>query len=105
MRMLIFTQYFWPENFRINEVAFALKEKGHKVEVITGKPNYPVGKFFSGYSSRGIQKELWKRILIYRMPIFARGNKSAVKLILNYLSFIFSSILLAPLILRKKIMI
>jgi glycosyltransferase involved in cell wall biosynthesis len=102
MKILIFTQYFWPENFRINDIAYALKEKAHKVEVITGKPNYPEGKFFSGYSSWGMQEELWKGISIYRMPMFARGNKSAVKLTFNYLSFILSGILLAPLILRKK---
>ena len=46
MKILIFNQYFWPENFRINEIACALKSRGHEVEVMTGKPNYPEGKFF-----------------------------------------------------------
>ena len=50
MKILIVTQYFWPENFRINDVALGLKEKGHEVEIITGKPNYPTGKFSNGYS-------------------------------------------------------
>ena len=45
MRILIVTQYFWPENFRINDLAVGLKEKGHTVTVLTGIPNYPEGKF------------------------------------------------------------
>lgn len=102
VKILIFNQYFWPESFRINEVACALKAFGHEVEVITGKPNYPEGRFFSGYSAWGIKKETWKGIPVYRIPILARGNKSAVKLALNYCSFIVSGLLFAPWILRKN---
>lgn len=46
MRILIVTQYFWPENFRINGLALGLLERGHEVSVFTGKPNYPEGRFF-----------------------------------------------------------
>ena len=46
MRILIFSQYFWPETFRINEVSETLSDMGHKIEVVTGKPNYPFGKLF-----------------------------------------------------------
>lgn len=102
MKILIFSQYFWPESFRINEIAYALKEHGHKVEVMTGKPNYPEGKFFSGYGVWGIKKEFWRDIRIYRVPMLARGNKSAIKLALNYLSYIISSLLFAPWLLRKN---
>jgi hypothetical protein len=49
MKVLVVTQYFWPEYFRINEVAKTLLEKDIEVEVLTGKPNYPRGKIFSGY--------------------------------------------------------
>ena len=49
MNILIVTQYFWPENFRINDLALTLKEKGHKITVLTGIPNYPQGSFFKGY--------------------------------------------------------
>lgn len=102
MKILIFNQYFWPESFRINEVAHALKARGHEVEVMTGKPNYPEGKFFAGYGVWGIKKEFWRDIRIYRVPMLARGNKSAIKLALNYLSYIISSLLFAPWLLRKK---
>jgi len=49
MKVLIITQYFWPESFRINDLAKGLAAKGHQVTVLTGKPNYPDGKFFPGY--------------------------------------------------------
>ena len=102
MRILVLTQYFWPETFGINEVACALKTRGHTVEVMTGKPNYPEGKFFTGYAAWGFVKEFWNVIPIYRIPMMARGKKSTLKLILNYCSFIISGLLFAPWILRKK---
>jgi glycosyltransferase involved in cell wall biosynthesis len=102
VRVLIFNQYFWPESFRINEIACALKARGHKVEVMTGKPNYPEGKFFAGYGAWGIKKESWRDIPIYRVPMLARGNRGAIKLALNYLSYIISGFLFAPWLLRKE---
>jgi hypothetical protein len=51
MRILIISQYFWPENFRINDIALGLKDKGHEVVVLSGIPNYPEGNFFEGYQS------------------------------------------------------
>jgi glycosyltransferase involved in cell wall biosynthesis len=102
MRILIVTQYFWPESFRINEVCNALKMRGHEVEVITGKPNYPEGRFFSGYSAWGLIKELWKDIPIYRLPMLARGSNSAIRLALNYCSFIISGLIFAPWTVRKE---
>src|SRR5207249_12331371 len=41
--------YFWPESFRVNDLALGLKERGHAVAVLTGLPNYPTGRFFPGY--------------------------------------------------------
>ena len=50
MRILVISQYFFPENFRINDLVFSLNKRGHNVEVLTGKPNYPKGEYFNGYS-------------------------------------------------------
>ena len=50
MRILVISQYFFPENFRINDLVFSLKDRGHNIEVLTGKPNYPKGDYFDGYS-------------------------------------------------------
>ena len=83
-------------------MVLSIIEKGHSVDVLTGKPNYPEGKFFNGYSAWGVTVESWRGISVHRIPMLARGNKSAVKLVFNYLSFIFSGLLFAPWILRSK---
>jgi glycosyltransferase involved in cell wall biosynthesis len=100
MKILVLTQYFWPEAFRINDVAKSMAQGGHTVEILTGKPNYPEGVIFEGYRAWGCQKELWNDIQIYRIPIFARGKKGATGLALNYLSFVVSGLLFAPWVLR-----
>jgi glycosyltransferase involved in cell wall biosynthesis len=87
MRILIVTQYFWPESFRINDLALGLKERGHEVEVLTGKPNYPDGKFYNNYSFFSKRTEVWNGIKISRAPLIARGNAGGLRLMLNYLSF------------------
>lgn len=102
MNILIFSQYFWPENFGINDVADSLSSYGHEVEVMTGKPNYPGGEFFSGYGASVFMKESWRHISIYRIPVLARGNGGAIKLVLNYFSFVFFGLLFGPWLLRKK---
>jgi glycosyltransferase involved in cell wall biosynthesis len=101
MRLLIVSQYFWPESFRINDVARTLLEKGVEVEVLTGKPNYPRGTVFDGYRASGCQQELNQGININRIPLFPRG-RGGMRLALNYMSFIFSGLLFAPWMLRKK---
>jgi glycosyltransferase involved in cell wall biosynthesis len=93
LKILVISQYFWPENFRINDVCLGLKERGHEVIVVTGKPNYPMGKYFSGYSWFNNSKEIWNGITIYRSNLILRGNGGGVRLSLNYFSFaIFASL-------------
>lgn len=101
MRVLIVSQYFWPENFRINDVAKTLLDKGIKVEVLTGKPNYPRGSVFDGYRASGCQQETYEAINISRIPLLPRG-KGGLRLALNYLSFVVSGLIFAPWMLRKK---
>jgi len=69
VRILIISQYFWPESFRINDVVLGLKERGHQITVLTGKPNYPGGKFYSGYNFFSKRYEEWNGIKIYRVPM------------------------------------
>jgi glycosyltransferase involved in cell wall biosynthesis len=102
MKILIFNQYFWPENFRINELACSLKLQGHNVEVMTSKPNYPDGYLFPGYSHLGNFRQVWKGIIIHRLPIITRGYKSSIRLALNYFSYLVAGLFLAPWILRRK---
>ena len=89
MRILIISQYFYPENFRINDLCLGLKEKGHDITVVTGKPNYPKGNFFSSYSFFNKPVEKYKGIKVYRSPIIPRGNASGLMLFLKYISFVF----------------
>ncbi|HEY5392591.1 MAG TPA: glycosyltransferase family 4 protein [Hanamia sp.] len=91
MKILIVTQYFWPENFRINDLTIGLKERGHEVTVFTGKPNYPGGKFYKGYTFFGNNTENWNGITIIRSPLIPRGKGGGVRLFLNYISFAFFS--------------
>ena len=96
MNILIVTQYFWPENFKVNDLALEFKKRGHKVTVLTGEPNYPEGKFYSGYSFFRPKRELWNGIEINRIPLIPRGNGKGFYLLLNYISFALSGYFLAP---------
>lgn len=103
MRILVVSQYFWPENFIINDVVRTLHEQGNDVVVATGKPNYPDGKLFDGYRAGGVQCELYlDRIEVFRVPLWPRGEGGAMNLILNYLSFVFSGLLCLPWLLRGR---
>lgn len=103
MNVLIVSQYFWPESFRINTVADALQNAGCRITVLTAQPNYPSGKIFSGYSA-------WRASIdispadyrIFRMPIVPRGSGGHVRLALNYISFVVTSVLIGAWQLRKS---
>lgn len=102
VRILIVSQYFWPEGFRINDIAKTLVEKGARVDILTGKPNYPEGRITEGYRAWGTQVESWEGATVFRVPLFPRGARSAWRLVLNYLSFIFSGLIFGPWLLRKR---
>ncbi len=100
MKILIFSQYFWPETFVINPMAARLVQMGHEVTVLTGKPNYPEGRFFAGYRGAGVQREEYQGAKLVRLPMVARA-KGGLRLAVNYLSFMVSAAILAPIQLRK----
>lgn len=87
--ILIVSQYFYPEHFRINDIAMEWVKRGHKVTVLTGIPNYPQGKFYKGYNWFRKRRETWNGVDIIRIPLIARG-KSSVGMVLNYFSFVIS---------------
>lgn len=87
MHVLIVTQYFWPENFRINDLAREFQKRGHAVTVLTGLPNYPAGYFSPGYGLSGPYRELYEGVEVIRCPLLPRGSGSGARLALNYLSF------------------
>ena len=86
MRILVLSQYFWPENFRINDVVEGLVQCGHQVTVFTALPNYPSGRFFPGYGPFGPSYENYKGAEVHRVPLIPRGKGGGLRLALNYLS-------------------
>ncbi len=103
MRILIVTQYFWPEAFRITELVRSLRAAGCTVTILTGQPNYPEGVIFRGYSALSIREQLHgEGFTIYRVPLVPRGNASAMRLIANYASFAIAAAMFGPWLLRGK---
>ena len=91
--ILLVTQYFYPETFRVNDLAVEWVKRGYKVTVLTGIPNYPMGKFFEGYDNKHRTRETWNGVNIIRIPLVARGNSSnkllnAIGMTRNYFSFV-----------------
>jgi len=102
VNVLVLTQYFWPEAFRINDVVQGLIERGHGVTVCTGLPNYPGGRFFEGYSLLGPYRESFSGAQIRRAPLLPRGAGGRLRLALNYASHAASAALLAPWLARGR---
>lgn len=103
MRVLVLSQYFWPETFIINDLVRKLSDLGHDVTVATAKPNYPSGKVFAGYKVWGVQREYFSdNVEVIRVPLWPRGRGGSRNLILNYLSFVITGLFLLPWLLRGR---
>ena len=102
MRILIVSQYFWPENFRINEISEFLKKENIEVDVLTGTPNYPEGKIFKDFKDNPDKYNNYNGTRIFRVPIIPRGSGSLFSLFFNYSSFLISSITIGSFKLRKN---
>ena len=102
MKILVVSQYFYPEDFRINDICRGLAEKGHEVEILTGLPNYPEGKLYKGYSIFNKGPKEFEKMKIYRSLMVTRGKNRSLRLGLNYLSFMILGSLKALTLLNKK---
>lgn len=100
MKILIVSQYFWPEVFRITEVVQSLRDVGCEVTVLTGQPNYPEGVVQEGYVAISLRTQIQDGLTIHRVPLLPRGHDSALRLALNYLSFVVSAAVFGPWLLR-----
>ncbi len=98
MRILVVTQYFYPEDFRINDLVVQMQKRGHEVSILTGLPNYPEGKIYPGF---GFWKSLRRNhedycgARVVRSPMIARGKGGGLRLFINYMSFAFLASLVA----------
>lgn len=101
MRLLIVTQYFWPENLRINDLVSELAKRGHEITVLTGKPNYPGGKLFPEFQKHPQQFDTYAGARIVRVPLWLRGSRR-VSLFLNYVTYAVSAIVFGIPRLRER---
>ncbi len=103
MKILVITQYFWPENFRINDLVKGLVEKGNQVTVLTGFPNYPHGKIFSPYKkAQSFLRESFEGAKVIRVWLYPDHSLSIFKRLLNYASFVLSATILGPFLCGRK---
>ncbi|MBK8892428.1 MAG: glycosyltransferase family 4 protein [Dechloromonas sp.] len=90
MRILVVSQYFWPENFRINDLVTEFCDRGHEVTVLTGSPNYPSGEVFPEFRSNPGAYAKFGGASVVRVPMFPRGS-GGLRLMVNYASFAFGA--------------
>lgn len=90
LRILIVSQYFWPEEMRINDLVKGLVVRGHEVTVLTGLPNYPEGTVFEEFRREPSSFAQYHGARVFRVPMLPRGRRS-LSLILNYASFFLSA--------------
>lgn len=103
MRVLLVTQYFYPENFKSNDIALELTKRGHEVTVLTGLPNYPEGKIHKNYGFFKRTKENYQGVNVIRTWLVPRGKGGGIRLFLNYFSWaIFASVRALSLSFEKK---
>ena len=86
-KILVVTQHFWPENFRINDIVEGFLQDGIAVDVLCGLPNYPKGEWFPGYSAAGPFEEEWHGARLYRCKEVPRRGNTSVNIFLNYVSW------------------
>ena len=89
-KILVYTNHYFPENFKINDIVNHFDNQENYVKVITGIPNYPSGKIFKNYGYFKKTNETKGNVKIRRLPLITRGKGSNFRLVLNYLSYFFS---------------
>jgi len=89
MKILVVTQYYYPEQFRVNDICEELVKRGHEVTVLTGQPNYPEGEIYKGYETiQPVEEHNGVKIIRCKVRPRYTGKKN---LLLNYLSFVRSA--------------
>lgn len=102
LRILVVSQHYWPENFRVTDFCEGLVERGYEVDVLCGIPNYPKGEFFEGYSFFKNRKEIHNGVNIQRAFEIPRIGNTNIMIFLNYISYPVASCFHLPKLLLKK---
>ena len=91
-RILVYTNHFYPEQFKVNEIVDWLSREDTHIRVITGIPNYPKGRFYKGYGFFSIFNNKYKNnVVVNRMPLIPRGNGNYFLRTLNYITYFIST--------------
>ncbi len=100
IKVLLISQFFWPESFPINKIVKSID----KIEfiIITAKPNYPHGNTFKRYKKKGLIREKFFNHSLLHVPVIPRKSGTSMHLLLNYFSFLFSSIFYGARCLKKE---
>lgn len=86
-RILVVSQHYWPENFRITDICRGFVESGVEVDVLCGLPNYPKGEWFEGYRYMGPRRQQHEGVQIFRAGEVPRRGNTAARIFLNYVSW------------------
>ena len=100
-KILIITECFYPEEFKINDIALSWKNKGYDIDVLTLVPTYPFGKVFPNFKNTFFQKDNYQDINIFRVYAITGYRDSALKKKMKYLNFMILGSIIAILIGRK----
>lgn len=100
-RILIVTEYFYPEDFKINEVAQSWTQKGYEVDVLTHNPTYPSGKIFDNYKNNWFSKASYEGMTVYRVKAVVGYKTSLLKKLLKYFTFMILGSILSTIIGKK----
>lgn len=85
-------QWFPPEPVQVPlAICQALQKRGHQVEVLTGVPNYPTGIVHDGYNHWRPTIDQVEGFAVRRTPLYASHDSSAIRRLLNYVSWSISS--------------
>lgn len=86
-KILIVTEYFYPEEFKINDLALKWVEQGHQVHVLTQNPTYPFGKIFPDHNNSWFSIDHYQGITVYRVKAITGYKTNVLKKILKYFTF------------------
>lgn len=101
-KLLFVCQHFWPETFRINDIAEYFTSQGCEIDVLCGIPNYPKGQFFDGYGYFKNRRQTHNGMRVRRAFEIPRGSNTNLRIFLNYISYPFSSLFHVPRLLTRR---
>ena len=102
MKLLVVSQYYYPDPFRITDICESMVKKGHEVDVLTSIPNVPQGRYYDGYGWFKRGEKVHEGVKIERVGVFQRKKGTTIRLVLNCASFAINSLFHIPKLKRNN---